>query len=170
MLRSHEQLCQRATTKVGWRIDEYDWSRLIHDDIMAWKCCPHYLWGSPWDKGGFPSQRISNAELSCVLCFQPEQFFEKNKQTNKKTPKTQKTGWGWFELPWNSCEVTVIHWDKITNINFIRICNKHLDFWSYCSWRSTFFDSFNLKRFIALQFSSIQFKQFYSLKSIHSNK
>ena len=114
------------------------------------------LVGESTGQGGFPSEK------NPVMRFF---VFSLNKLLNKQS------GCGRFELPWHSCEVTVIHCDKITNINFIRILsNKHLDLWSYCSWRSSYLDSFNLKRLIALQFSSIQFKQFYRLKCIHSNK
>ena len=43
-----------------------DLCKPFHDDIVRWKCIPHY-WpyyeGNPLVTGGFPSQRASNAEL-----------------------------------------------------------------------------------------------------------
>ena len=49
-----------------WLMSNQCWINIIHDNIMTWKCFPHYwpfMWGSNDHWCGFPTQRASNAEL-----------------------------------------------------------------------------------------------------------
>ena len=54
------------------------------------------LWGESASHLWIPLAKASNADLWCLFCCQSEQVFE------------QQATCHWFEMPWYSCDVTVM--------------------------------------------------------------
>ena len=69
----------------------------IHDDIMAWKCSPHYwpsVWGNhgPSDISGFPQQRDSDEVLFAFMLLASTSCYINSWVANI------------FEMPWHLCD------------------------------------------------------------------
>ena len=66
------------------------------NDVMPWKMFPH-IWSfvAPVTTGGFPSQRLSTADIWC--------FFDV-KLLNKQS------SYRWYGTPWCPFDITVMNW------------------------------------------------------------
>ena len=66
-----------------------------HGDLKMLSAFLALCEGNPLVTGGFPSQRACNVEIFCFLCCQPYW--------------TSSLSFWWFEMPWCSCDVTIVH-------------------------------------------------------------